>query len=410
VATLLGACGVVLVGRLAARAGGTVAGGVAALLYALYPEAVSAERGPFLEPALNLLCLAFAWAWLAEGGEGRAARRGFWAGVLGGAALSVKVWAGAWGVAALLSLPRAERGRALGGLVVGAAAALGVLVVPLVLLSRGDFFTQTLLFHTWRPADGASGMARFRDIFPIGHRAASLLAGVGLLAVLARRGEPRTGRFFAAAWVLTLAGFFASSSYWRQYNAHLAASETVLAGLGAGALWGLLARSLDARTRWWRAVGLVGLGLGLLRPWKEVRQGAQQHEPPQQALAEAIRARVPAEACLLSMEPGWGVLGGRWPSAPAGQAPVVDTYAAQLLAATRGGGRYPSTQAAFLDERAQAPLRPLLEGCPFVASGWRGSWQLAPSSREALGARFRAVFSTPGAPAADAVDLWERAR
>ncbi|HLL83139.1 MAG TPA: glycosyltransferase family 39 protein, partial [Longimicrobium sp.] len=135
VAALLGACSVVFVGRLAARAGGTVAGGVAALLYALYPEAVSAERGPFLEPALNLLCLAFAWAWLEGGGERRAARRGFWAGVLGGAALSMKVWAGAWGVAALLSLPRAERGRALGGLVVGAAVALGVLVVPLVLLS-----------------------------------------------------------------------------------------------------------------------------------------------------------------------------------------------------------------------------------------------------------------------------------
>ncbi len=63
-----------------------------------------------------------------------------------------------------------------------------------------------------------------------------------------------------------------------------------------------------------------------------------------------------------------------------------------------------------MNARRRAPLRPLLEGCPVVASGWRGSWQLAPSSRETLGARFRAVFSPPGVPAADAVDLGERAR
>jgi hypothetical protein len=56
----LGALNTLLVGTVALRAFGPLAGVAAALLYATHPETVHEERGPFLEPVLNALCLAMA--------------------------------------------------------------------------------------------------------------------------------------------------------------------------------------------------------------------------------------------------------------------------------------------------------------------------------------------------------------
>ncbi|HYO64925.1 MAG TPA: glycosyltransferase family 39 protein, partial [Archangium sp.] len=99
----VGALNVFLVGRLALRAWGPVAGLVAALVYATYPELVGVERGPFLEPVLNLACLATALVWLDSPEDGRGSRAALGAGVLCGLAISVKVLGGIWLAAALLS-------------------------------------------------------------------------------------------------------------------------------------------------------------------------------------------------------------------------------------------------------------------------------------------------------------------
>src|SRR5689334_23976403 len=64
VASLSGAVNVALVGKLAQRWAGPAAGLLAAALYATYPEVVVVERGPYLEPVLNLACLAAAWVWV----------------------------------------------------------------------------------------------------------------------------------------------------------------------------------------------------------------------------------------------------------------------------------------------------------------------------------------------------------
>ena len=54
-AAVVGAVNIYLVGRMG--------GPVGALLYAVYPDAVIAERAPYLEPVLNLACLSSAFFW-----------------------------------------------------------------------------------------------------------------------------------------------------------------------------------------------------------------------------------------------------------------------------------------------------------------------------------------------------------
>jgi len=380
VAAGLGGVSVYLAGRVAQRGGGLVSGTVAAVLYALYPEAVGVERGPFLEPVLNLSCLAFANAWLGGSG-GETTRRWRWAGALLGMALSVKVWAGAWLLAGLTTPPRGMRWRASGHLALGIFLSFALLVMPLALMAPKAFVTQTLFFHALRPMDGTGGLARLQSIFSLGHRAATLLAAVALSTLpwrLRRGDEARTGRLFASAWLLTLLGFLLSPSYWSQYNAALAPCEAVLAGLGAQILWDVPVR----RALPLRAVGLVGLALGLWqRPWRDVRRHASQRAEEQLALARVLREDVPPRACLFTLEPGWSLLGGRWPSTLSGVPRVVDSYGAQLLAAVQTGARYPSAGDAFADTLSQGPVRPYLEGCDYLVLGGRGEWQLSPASR-----------------------------
>ena len=74
--TLVGALNILLVGRIAGVPG--------ALCYALWPEAVTLERGPALEPWLNCAVL------------GMLNTRGWASGVLGGLALCIKLWAVPW--------------------------------------------------------------------------------------------------------------------------------------------------------------------------------------------------------------------------------------------------------------------------------------------------------------------------
>ena len=397
IAAGLGGASVYLAGRTAQRAGGLLAGAVAALLYALYPEAVGVERGPFLEPVLNLACLAFAAVWLGNTEDGKA-RRPLLAGALLGVSVAVKVWAGAWVIAGLASLPRKERSRAALQLALGAVAAYAVLVLPLALRAPRAFVTQTLLFHALRPKDGTpAGVGRMLEMVHVGHRVAPVLAAVALLSLpwRVRRGDgARTERLFVTAWLVTLLGFLLSSSYWRQYNAALAGCEAVLAGLGAQALW----NALGGRARPLRVVGLIGLALGLRRPLREVRHDAAQRMPEQPALARLLHERVPPDACLFALEPGWGVLGGRWPKEPAGAPLVVDSYGAQLLAAAQTGARYPDTGAAFADSSSQAPVRPLLVGCDYLVLGGRGEWQLSAESRATAAAGHAPLPGPEGLP------------
>ncbi|MHB8878461.1 MAG: glycosyltransferase family 39 protein [Myxococcaceae bacterium] len=407
VATVIGAANVFLVGRLALRSAGPVAALVAAVLYATYPEVVVVERGPYLEPVLNLACLGLAMVWLSPRKERS------WlpllAGVLCGAAVAVKVWGGIWLLAALASAPR---GRARNELprFLGAAVVTGLLLVaPLALPSLRAFIEQTLLFHAWRPPDGGiDRLSRIGEIFNARHAVAAVLAMLGFVAIVVKRlggwaGEvSREEHFFGAVWLLTLISFFMSAAYWSQYNSHLAASECVLAGLGAGAAWRLLSTRLPVRAL---SLGVPLLAAGLAFPsTRRCVLEARARAPELLAFGRAVRALVPARECLFSFEPGWGLVAGHLPPHEPGAPALVDTYGAMLLGAVREGARFPDAGAAFQSAGAQTPARARLESCRYAVMGWRGDWQLTGEDKR----WFLANFTRHEAVGGNGLDLWER--
>jgi Glycosyltransferase family 87 len=398
----VGALNVFLVGRLALRAWGPVAGVVAALVYATYPELVLVERGPFLEPVLNLACLAMANVWLDSPGDGRASRGWLWAGALCGLAISVKVLGGIWLAAALLSRSPRSAWRSQLGLALAAGATVLLLVGPFVAAAPSRFLQDVFLFQSLRPGDGESDrLVRLHDMLHERRWVGVGLALLGLWVASVRAfrssGPSRPAeRFFAVAYALTVAAFLASPSYWSQYNAHLAASEAVLAGLGAAALHGWL----SARGRTWaRAVPVP------LAPARHLREGLRARAPDLPALGRYLRDSVPADAPVCAFEPAWGLTGGRLPPRLPGVPLVVDSYALMLQDALDSGERFASTHAAFSASASQRDILPVLERCRYVVLGWRGAWQLSGESQRWFRARFVRRFPAEGQ---GGPDVWER--
>ncbi|WP_147444531.1 glycosyltransferase 87 family protein, partial [Corallococcus sp. CA031C] len=178
-AAAVGALCAFLAGRIAWRAWGPLAGCVAALAYAAYPEAITVERGTFLEPLLNILCLGFANLWLTSDTPSRARR--IFAGVLIGLAVSVKLPGGLWLVAALLARPWKESWRDLLTLALIAFATFVVVVAPLAAQAPSEFFRDVIAFQALRPAHGeADRLLRLRDIFHERRLGEVALALVGL--------------------------------------------------------------------------------------------------------------------------------------------------------------------------------------------------------------------------------------
>ncbi|MEO8378141.1 MAG: glycosyltransferase family 39 protein [Acidobacteriota bacterium] len=403
-AAVVGAVSVVLVGRIVLRRAGAFGGILAAVLYAVYPEAVTAERSVSLEPILNLACLAMAYVWLSD--EERP-RRSVLGGILLGAACAVKVLGGIWLLAALASVPRG-RFRAEAWRFIGVAAVCGALLLaPLALPNLPGFVQQTLAFHSLRPPDGVLAPG---DRLPLlmtgaGHVAASVLALLsltGILKTLFMEGWPRITReerFFAVATLLTVAAFLASASYWVEYNAHLAASECVLAGLFAVSAHRLPRASRDAVL-----VAVTMLVVVLQIPsFRELLAGSHARAPEQLAVGRAIREHVPAGDCVFAFDPTWTLAAGRLPPHGDGAPVVVDSYAAMLLDAVADGARFPDAAAAFQRPLPQREVRARLEACRYAVLGQRGNWQLNAANRDWFQAHYFCVDPREGE-----LCVWER--
>jgi hypothetical protein len=120
---------VVLLGLLV-RHRGAVTAGVACVLYAVYPDAITAAHTFLLEPWLNLFCLLGAAALFDGDRLAGPPPRLLWGGAAFGFAVAVKIWALVpLGIAGLLLALTTRRARPAAALAGGAALGLGVLYV-----------------------------------------------------------------------------------------------------------------------------------------------------------------------------------------------------------------------------------------------------------------------------------------
>lgn len=407
-AAICGAVSTLLVGRLALRVWGPVAGVVAALAYATYPEAVLVERGPFLEPLLNLACLTAANAWLAEPRSGREEPRWLLAGVFFGLATSVKVLGGIWLFAALLSRPPWPRWRAYVGMALVAAGVVALLVGPFILQAPSEFFSQVFAFHGMRPPDGElSQFGRLHELFHERRLVGMALALMGLVLVAVRafrNAEPTrpAERLVAVAYILTITAFLTTPSYWNQYNTYLAASESILAGVGAAAVYEWLTAW---RPHWASAVaGLLCVAV-VLPTVRFLRGGLKLKAPEQLTLGRYIRESVPSGETLFAFEPAWGILGGHLPPVIPDAPLVVDSYALMLRGAMAPDQQFNQAAAAFQSPAAQQAIRELLARSRFVVLGWRGEWQLSEESKRWFHAHFARRYPPQGH---GGPDVWEQ--
>ncbi|MCP3100207.1 hypothetical protein LZ198_15145 [Myxococcus sp. K15C18031901] len=376
---VLGALSAALSGRIAQERWGTRAGVVAALAYALYPEALNAERGIFLEPWLNLVCLSFAWVWLRPSEGIAARRRDIAAGALLATACALKLTAGVWVVAAVVACGVVGAWRRVAR-TVGTAGVVGLVIVgPFLALAPGPVVDGLLRFQLLRPPDGElSASRRMVSMLAEGHAGVAALGLLGLVVALVRwrRDEALAERLFGAAWLLTVATFLSARSYWVHYNASLAPTTALLAGLGASVVrsWA------SARPRWvgWGATALVGLAVLATLP-DALRQGRTE-APWLVEMGRAVRASVPETAALCAFEPAWGIAGGRLPGVPVGTPALVDPYGLMLHDALGATERFATATAAFEHEGTQRTIRPLLERCDALVLQWRGEWQLSDTS------------------------------
>lgn len=394
-ATLVGAANAALAGAVALRAFGPLAGVSAALLYATFPEAVREERGPFLEPVLNLACLAMAWVWLRAGSR----RQYFAAGLFGGLALSVKTWGAIWLVAALAALPRGRRLAAGAWFLAGMAAALALLILPFVLAAPRDFLAQVVGFHLVRGPQGVNDVIPRLVDMNLRHPITSILALTGFALVVAalRKGNNSAGRFFALVLALTVASFLVAPIYFHRYASFLAPSAAVLGGLGVA--W--IHERTRARTRWAAlAPAMVLLAAGSQAAFDLVTT-RRFRAPEQLALAAVIRETVPSDARLFALEPGWILVAGRLPDAREG---ILGSWAGiqtpQFLAALKADHSPEAVRAA--NTTAELETRRFLEGYHFFVSG---DWPLDQETKAWLERRWIKRYPLAGQRG---LGLWEQ--
>jgi hypothetical protein len=395
--SLVGSLNIALSGSLAYRCAGPVAAVAAAGLYAFYPGVVVQERNIFIEPVLNMACLAMANVWLSH----RLERQPSWAllaGLLLGFALLLKSWAALWALGCVASWPERRR-ETLVSLAIGIAFA-AVLLVPFAIAAPRDLFEQTVLFHFRRPPDGiVPSSARLRPILSH-HVEIAMMAAAGLIwqlleATRSRTPVARCTRLFGVVWVFMLTSFLLSPTYWEQYNPALAPAETQLAGAFAANLF-----RVSAGHVWRRLAALLVLVVLAAHSFRFNFQTAYASTDEMVEVGQLIRQHVPSNACFLPFEAVWALAGDRLPDRP----PLVDVYADMLLATQRAGLRFPGLQQTLHASPAQERIRWLLNGCDYLVLGPRGHSQLTEETLQQIDERYTRLDEV------SRFDLWQRRR
>lgn len=296
--TMVGALNVLLIGRLSGRVFGPRAGYLAALCYAIYPEAATSERRILLEPLLNtcVLLMLLSERWKAA----------WW----GGCALCVKLWGALW---LFSSLPRLRVWAVWGGLI-------GVLLwLPAMLADPHQFYIDVFWFQTHRPPHGLdSAGQRLWDIFDPRHLAITLLALAGVL-----KGIPEdrpVALQLVSSWLLLVGSFYLAPGHFIHYRTQLAIPECFWAGAAVDLVW---------RQRRFFVLWLtVPFGFVLALCLKFDQDHIQR--------AETIRKHVPANQAVFAFDPTVLLRAGRLPDWRGGAPVICDSYGTMLIDAGSG--------------------------------------------------------------------------
>ena len=262
---------------------------LAAGLYALMPNAVSAGHTILLEPLVTFACLLGSWLLFRPPSPGRG--RLFLAGFCFAAGTGLKLFAGAYVLAAVVTLLAAKRYRALGSVVLGGVAGTVLLLVPFFLADPRAAWHDVVVTQLSRPTNPSvpHGLDRIASTVGFGYATVPLglllLVAIALGTVLAwRRTRSPQLLYWAVFAVPVLLAFSGSPTYFLHYGEFLGPAVALLASqlavLGGRMRWPQLALAA--------VVVVFGIGTGVAAT--DVRG-----QPDLRALAAA---HVPDHACV----------------------------------------------------------------------------------------------------------------
>ena len=367
-AAFVGALNIWLVGRIGARWLGGVGGVVAAVIYATTPVVVQTDAAALQEPFVNLGVLLAVIVWAERPDRERSVGRLVAAGLLVGAAISMKLVSGVFLVPLLIAgpfvRPLADRVRLV---VVATLPLLLTGTVFAALVGLRPVFEQAVLAQVFRPR-GGEGLSRVDSLLPVLRgqvRFTTFLAGanawiavvifaVACVAAVWKGGPP--GRLWGSSGLMLMVVLMASPSYYAHYGVLLAPAASLVAAFvltGAVAalrdrrvvstavatvVLGLLVVAIGA-TQISTTVEALPVGLGEL-PDHLGRLVEDRGRPAAGRVSIAIQ-RTPAGACIVAVRPQPLLDANRVPSADRHGHVLLDVYGSSLLAA-RNEARQPS--------------------------------------------------------------------
>ncbi len=361
-AVIVGTVNVWLVSRIGSRWLGPVGGLVAAVVYATLPLVVLAEASALQEPFVNLGVLLAVIVWAQRGEVESTTARLVAAGLLVGAAISIKLVAAVVVVAFLVAgpfvRPVADRVRWFVAVCVPLAVTSAVFAV---LVGWRPLFEQAVEAQVLRGRDG-EGLSRVNSMLPFlrgqlgptrfvgpGPWVVVLLFGAACIAVLVRGG--RAGRLWGVMGLTVLCALMVSPSYYGHYGALLAPSlalvtawvvvaagsalrdRRIVGAVVAGAL--IVVVAAIGVTQTVTVVDALPVSLGDLP--RHVGRVVRDDGPPDAGRLSAAIERVPAGDCVVAVRPQLLLDVDRVPSADRAGHVLLDVYGRALLAARRAG-------------------------------------------------------------------------
>jgi alpha-1,2-mannosyltransferase len=207
------------------------------LLYAVWQATVAAEHTLLLEPLLTFGVLAS----MLLIGDPKRRNACLWAGVIVGAAASIKVWMGPVALVLLWIAYRRDGKQGAGRFGLGFGTAFVVICGPFLAASPGQFYRQVFLDQVNRPGSGATVWERLQYLSGLTAHATfdadltvhglALLAVVGIGGIIALSWKDKGSRPWMAIGAMELLLVMVAPSFSYHYVDFPAGTLCVLAGM-----------------------------------------------------------------------------------------------------------------------------------------------------------------------------------